>query len=211
MLHKTSFGSFWRACSTLLNKNINKKRGFTLSEVLIALAIIAVIIVLIMPVVTTRMQNKSFALTYQTEVKQMLSSLEGLPASENRDSITETMMYVKDEHDPEDYGENAGKYVNKYMKVVKYCGNEPGDCFANVYYEYKDNDKVEFDTTGIRGACAILKNGVSICIKPMIKRASGRERITGWIDLNGPKEPNIYGRDLRTFSIDFWPVSPPSE
>ena len=202
MLHKTSFGSFWRACSTLLNKNINKKRGFTLSEVLIALAIIAVIIVLIMPVVTTRMQNKSFALTYQTEVKQMLSSLEGLPASENRDSITETMMYVKDEHDPEDYGENAGKYVNKYMKVVKYCGNEPGDCFANVYYEYKDNDKVEFDTTGIRGACAILKNGVSICIKPMIKRASGRERITGWIDLNGPKEPNIYGRDLRTFSID---------
>ena len=73
-----------------------------------------------------------------------------------------------------------------------------------MYYLYNaDNERVEFPINGIKGACALLKNGVSICLKPQIKRENGAiQEIQGWIDLNGPKEPNIYGRDLRTFTID---------
>ncbi|MBR3646661.1 MAG: hypothetical protein IKN54_09585, partial [Lachnospiraceae bacterium] len=35
-----------------------------------------------------------------------------------------------------------------------------------------------------------------------LTKSNGRDIIDGWIDLNGPKGPNIYGRDLRTFSIN---------
>ena len=178
----------------------HKRKGFSLTEVLIALAVIAVIAVLILPVITTRAQNKSFAVSYETEVKQMLNSLEGLPMNENKDDFTQTMMFV--ENDNGDYSNSAGAYINKYMKVTKYCGNTPGDCFADQYYEYKDNDKVTFNMSDIKGACAQLKNGVSICLKPQIKSENGKDEIEGWIDLNGPQGPNIYGRDLRTFAIN---------
>jgi len=182
-----------------INKSWGNKRAFTLTEVLIALGIIAVIAVLILPVVTTRAQNKSFALSYSTQVKQMLNSLDGLPTNENKDDITNTMMSVS--KDTNDYSSSAGAYINKYMKVVKYCGNSPGDCFGDEYFQFKDNDKVAFDIKDIKGACALLKNGVSICLKPQIQ-GSNNDEITGWLDLNGPKGPNIYGRDLRTFSIN---------
>ncbi len=190
-------GGFLTALSNKLKGN---KHGFTITEVLIALGVVAVIAVLILPVITTRAQNKSFALSYESEVKQMLNSLEGLPLNENKEDIAGTMMYV--ESDNGNYANNAGAYINKYMKVVKYCGNEPGDCFGRKYYEYKDNDRVEFDIKDVKGACALLKNGVSICLKPQVKNSGGQEEIQGWIDLNGPKGPNIYGRDLRTFAIN---------
>lgn len=40
-------------------------------------------------------------------------------------------------------------------------------------------------------------NGVSICMLPQI----GAVGINGLIDLNGKKGPNIFGRDLRFFSL----------
>ena len=185
----------------LLNGKIKPKRAFTLTEMLIALVVVAILAVLILPVVTTRAQNKSFALSYESQVKQMLNSLTGLHVMENKTDFRDTMMYV--DHDTDDYSSSSGAYINKYMKVSKYCNNSPGDCFAQKYYEYKNNDREQFDSSVIKGACALLKNGASICLKPQIKTSTGGvSEISGWLDLNGPKGPNVYGRDLRTFRIN---------
>ena len=190
--------------ASYINKIKNKikgfKCGFSLTEVLIALAVVAVIAVLIIPVVTTRAQNRSFSVGYESEVKQMLTSLENLPVNENKEGIKQTMMYS--ESDTGEYGKTSGAYINKYMKVSKYCGDAPGDCFGSEYYEYKNNDRTSFSLGHIQGACALLKNGVSICLKPQLTKENKKDIIEGWIDLNGPKGPNIYGRDLRTFSIN---------
>lgn len=178
------------------------KRCFTLSEILIVLAVLAVLIVLVIPVVTTRAQNRTLALSYESEVKQMVGSLDGLPINEGKGNIDQTMMFVKGK-DEGKYENSSGAYINKYMKVAKYCGDLPGDCFASEYYQYKNNDRVSFDMSVIKGACALLKNGVSICLKPQVERADGNvDEISGWIDLTGPKGPNVYGRDLRTFFIN---------
>ena len=186
--------------AVLKNNFAAVRKGFTLTELLIGLAVVAVLAILIVPVVTTRAQNKSFAVSYETEVKQMLHSLEGLPVNENKDDISRTMMYA--ETDTGSYQNTSGAYINKYMKVSKYCGDNPGDCFGTKYYQYKNNDRTEFNLKDVKGACALLKNGSSICLKPQVKNANGKEEITGWIDINGPKGPNIYGRDLRTFTIN---------
>ena len=139
MPHKKLELPFFEKVKQFFNNKCVIKKGFTLAEGLIGLAIVAVIVVLLLPVVTTRAQNKSFAVTYETELKQMLNSLEGLPINENKDDIKQTMMYI--ENDTGNYSNNAGAYINKYMKVSKYCGDTPGDCFGSEYYEYKDNDK----------------------------------------------------------------------
>ena len=87
---------------------------------LIALVVVAILAVLILPVVTTRAQNKSFALSYESQVKQMLNSLTGLHVMENKTDFKDTMMYVSPETD--DYTNTSGAFINKYMKVAKYCG-----------------------------------------------------------------------------------------
>jgi hypothetical protein len=79
---------------------------------------------------------------------------------EGKQNFKDTMMYVP--VDNGDYENNAGEYIKKYMKVSKYCGNAPGDCFAQNYYEYRDNDKEDFDISEMAGACAILKNGIQL-------------------------------------------------
>ncbi len=185
--------AFWASFKSLKNRI---RRGFTLAEVLIALAIVGILSVLILPVITTRAQNKSFALAYESEVKQILNSLSGLHVLENVPDIKNTMMFV--EAESEDFAASSGVYLKKYMNVAKYCGNTPGECFASHYYEYVDNDKVDFDMSRVKGACAVLKNGMSICLKPKV----GSGDIEGWIDLNGKKGPNVKGKDLRDFNID---------
>jgi hypothetical protein len=100
------------------------------------------------------------------------------------------------ETDTDLYDETSGKFIRKYLKISKYCGTEAKDCFATVYYDYKDNSK-EVYTPDYKGACAILKNGMSLCLTPQI----GTSDIVGLIDLNGKKGPNVIGRDLRRFTI----------
>ena len=85
-------------------------------------------------------------------------------------------------------------FIKKYLRVAKYCGDTNSDCFADKYYEYKDNKKEEYTPT-YKGGCARLKNGMSICITPQI----GARSIEGLLDINGKKGPNVFGRDLRSF------------
>lgn len=122
MHYKRNF--LYKYLIALKNNCLTAKKAFTLTELLIGLAVLIVLVILVVPVVTTRAQNKSFAVSYETEVKQMLHSLEGLPVNENKDDISRTMMYA--ETDTGSYQNTSGAYINKYMKVSKYCGDNPG-------------------------------------------------------------------------------------
>ena len=179
----------------------DRKSGFTLAEVLIALAVVGIIAVLVLPVVTTRAQNKVFETAYETQVKNLLNSLQALPIVENSTSIDGTMMFTNNAN-LEDFASTSGTYIQKYMKVSKYCGNTPEGCFAGNYTEFKNNTKSVYSTSNIKGACAVLKNGVSICLRPAQRDENGNGFVSGYFDLNGKKGPNVYGRDLRSFLID---------
>lgn len=170
------------------------KKGFTLAEVLLAVGIVGFLAVLIIPAVVTKYQRRTFEMLYDREVNAIESAINNIAVGENKVSFFESSMY-RDET-PSSYEDNAGKFVKKFLRVSKYCGDSNGDCFASKYYEYKNKDKVVY-TPKYKGACAVLKNGVSICLQPQV----GAADIRGILDINASNGPNIYGKDLREFSI----------
>lgn len=204
-------------------------KAFTLAEALIAIAVIAIIAAIVMPTVITRMQNRNFDLGYNAEVREISTAIEGLTVAENVSTFNDTSMNIdSDNAGDEDaaaelltdanLNNSARNFLNSYAKLTKYCGFVTGDCFAANYSQYNDRQRVFFDLGAIinngtqyeglrydRVACGLLKNGMSLCISPQVSNTTDGtivRPIRGFIDLNGRKEPNVLGRDLRFFSID---------
>lgn len=171
------------------------KEGFTLVEILLAVVVVGFLAILVIPSVVTKYHEKTFTMLYEREVKGIEAAVNNLAVAENKVSFFHTIMY-RDEQ-PESYGDNSGIFLKKYLRVSKYCGESNGDCFASKYYQYKNKDKVLFSPE-FKGACASLKNGVSVCIEPQV----GARGVRGLIDINGSRGPNIFGKDLNTFMLD---------
>ena len=179
----------------------NYKRAFTLTEVLIATAIVGFIAALVLPMVITTYQNNMFEHMYNKENESIKAIMESLPVTENKSRFEDTMMSSDTISD-----DTSGLFLKKYFKVAKYCGNitdSGADCFAPEYAVYKEapthiRESVKAVDLIPRGTCAQLKNGTSICIAPQPKT-----RTVDWksaqvvMDLNGLKGPNVVGRDLR--------------
>ena len=173
---------------------MKNSRAFTLTEVLIAVAIVGIIAGLVLPKVIENYQTNSMNSAFKREIQTIEDSINGLAVSENKSDFFGTMMYV--DSTPKNYDYSSGVYMKKYLRVSKMC-NDPEDCFAAKYYQYVEGKSRNEYKPDYKGACAILKNGMSICMTPQI----GAENIKGIIDLNGKNGPNVFERDLRTFEI----------
>lgn len=184
--------AFWENISynSFISKaldNLNKIRGsktpaFTLTEVLLAVLIVGIIAALVLPAVVTKYQDKAFESAFNREVHSLQDSIDSLAAVENQQSFYETTLAKTPE-----------TYMKKYLRVSKYCGTSGKDCFGKFYSEYSDHEKKTY-TPSYDGNCAILKNGTSVCLN-----VNGGS-IDMLIDVNGPKGPNVWGRDLRTYT-----------
>ncbi|MBQ8459445.1 type II secretion system protein [bacterium] len=168
--------------------------AFTLIEVLLACVIVGVISALVLPVFVSKYRQKSFDLGFERQIKSLNNAIDALAITENKDYF-KTVMYTSEE--PETYESNSGQFIKKYLKLSKYCGDSNRDCFANIYYEYKNKDKKVYNPE-FKGACGSLKNGSSICLTPQISANSPQVLI----DINGKKGPNVLGQDLRTFTLN---------
>lgn len=208
-----------------------KRLGFTLVEVLLAVAIVAVISALVVPMVITKYQNETFDNAYEREIQSLEDILNQLPVTEKASSFDQTMMYFTTTGSTvsaANYANTSGKFLSKYMRVAKLCNNTPNGCFAlnpdksktgtamytGNYKEFNSGVATTLTFNGTinntslfkGGSCAILKNGVSICIRPKTVINAGKStevttEITGWLDLNGPNGPNVKDRDFREFTL----------
>ena len=166
-----------------------------MTEVLLAIGIVGIIAALVLPMVVKDYQTKTLDAAIKREKQTIESSIASLLINENTDDYNKTMLYTG-ETDPSSYANTSGKYITKYLKVSKYCGDNNGDCFASKYYKYESGDKAVY-TPIYKGACASLKNGSSICIEP--KTPTHGVKIL--LDINGKKGPNVLDRDLHEFEI----------
>ena len=89
------------------------------------------------------------------------------------------------------------EFLKKYFKVVKDCGYGVGkvDCWPTLSTIKNINGDSRPDSPN--GYCVIVASGSSICMYQAGTNAAGSVSI----DTNGPKKPNVLGRDMFTFSF----------
>ena len=180
------------------------KKGFTLAEVLITLAVIGVVAALTIPVLVQKYQKKQlftqFMKTYNTLSTAMDNAIAeyGEPGDWNwgdssYDYETGEVTY--------NYGDKPFQnYILSQMKYVKVC-DKFSDCFAKGYtmlngesgLGYGDDTEYNLDSflgEYFGGFSAALADGAVFGVD------GGRYEIQFLFDTNGKKGPNTFGRDL---------------
>ncbi len=155
------------------------KNAFTLSEVLVTLAIIGVVAAMTVPNLMENYQRQSFVTQLRKIHSELSQAAESALAEGNTQRLMETPAVRK----------GASNFLNSYFKTTRTCSASTamGDCFSDVYTTLTGSD---YFYSPSDSACAVLASGSSICIQKM---SSG---ITATVDVNGKQQPNTYGRDL---------------
>lgn len=184
-------------------KSFYKKFAFTLTEVLIALAIVGVIAGMVLPAIVNKFHTDSLSRSEKRMKQTLETAVKGLLVTENKNDTTQTMLYVNNDN-ASSYANSSMAFMKKYLKISRTCtaSNITTECFAPRYYDYAANNRRVNYTPSYsqkyKSACATLKNGAAICMKPGTPSSKPIEVL---VDLNGRKGPNVKGRDLVEFSI----------
>ena len=176
------------------------KKGFTLAEILITLGIIGVVSALTIPTLVKRNTNETHVQQLKKVYATLSEAAETALMENNVRDLSDTVLGDKT-------GNNGPKnFLNEYFKVSIDCSTTPQPCFAD---SYKTMDGewagVPPQYVNPRGNCVSLSDGTAMCITAKMPSRSE----SGWdvnddrhtwvqifIDVNGPKGPNIAGRDL---------------
>ena len=83
-------------------------------------------------------------------------------------------------------------FFKAYFKVVNDCGNTQTPCFAsaNDYRKLNDSDPIG---TSLSGGHITIASGSAVTFKTTL---TGDKVASLYVDINGPKGPNIAGRDI---------------
>ena len=168
--------------------------GFTLSEALVALAIVGIVVALTVPNVINNYQKKSFAIAAKKNYLNIQESLTRLQTENYRNkSIFGTTLQKQDGQELTD---NVGKFLTENFRINNDCGETAQPCFAPTYRAIDSSSETAFSCDGYSVS---LSNGASICMIPA--SISPINPVTVYLDTNGPDTPNIGGRDMFTFNI----------
>ncbi len=171
-----------------------KHKAFTLSEVLITLAVVGTLIGLVIPGLIKDYNSKANMAMLQNMVANLQSAVQTQLTKEGATDIDATVI----KKDPENFfrtldvvnASSDNKYFPNLTKYKTINGNAltalPKTCKAS----------------------AKLKNGVALCMstfEPSMSGADFRSVATVYMDLNGVKEPNVAGVDF--YAVYIYPVT----
>ncbi len=173
-----------------------KNKAFTLSEVLITLAVVGTLAALVVPGLIKDYNSKANMTMLQNMVANLQSAVQTQMTREGATDLDAT-----------DIVKNPEKFF-RTLDVV----NASSDA---KYFPNLNNYKILSGAalTAIPKTCkasAKMKNGVALCMStfaPSMSTDAGRTRhvATIYIDLNGVKEPNIAGVDF--FAVYIVPIT----
>lgn len=169
------------------------RKGFTLSELLLALIIIGVVATLTVPILMNNVHNKMFA----NQVKNMSATIVQLAQEQLIEHRTKDL-------DNTDFGNPEKLLSNDHFSIAKSCTSDESltKCWKTnaegkekVTYKKlnKTTDSIE------AGQTIILKNGV--LMKYFLTPNNDKTVGMFVFDVNGNDKPNITGRDLFAFYI----------
>ena len=92
---------------------MNKKFGFSLTEILIALSIVGVISALTVPTLMNNYQQKALALQFRKSVNDITSAVDMLITEEGKSKFSATTEYA-----------NLDTFVTRRLRTIKTCSKD---------------------------------------------------------------------------------------
>ena len=171
------------------------KAAFTLAEVLITLGVIGVVAAVTMPTLVKNYQKKQTV----TKLKKAYSELSQAM------NIAQKDLGMFEDWDFANFPTQAdsAKYffenvLKPNLKIAKYCDTPPGECWAEKIVTLKGEAYDNIEANYYKSNSFQTASGYSV---NYWIHANG---MGGWffVDLNGPKKPNILGKDIFTFKLN---------
>lgn len=177
-----------------------KKTGFTLAEILIALAIVGIVAAMTIPTFVGNGRNQAMASKLSTTVNAFENALTSMIAKEGVDDLTET-EWVENDYTIEDLGTyiklngSRGDTLNTYYDSASPFKDLQGNSAApdvHRIYETKNGALILLGNTTYSQTEESAKN-----LGSSVNSASG----PFVIDVNGVDKPNVWGRDVFYFLL----------
>lgn len=180
----------------------DRRRAFTLAEVLITLAIIGIVAALTIPTLISNFQKRSYVSALQKSYATLQNGFKLMLATEGVDYLEQTKFFKEadadwiDDKDP--IIDSINNNLSKYFKIVD-AGQvgETGNLSEMEYYWVDGSDG--FGTYAgdhyfqLQNGTIVYVNGVGTTNYGMCGRIA---KVGLSIDVNGVTGPNTYGRDL---------------
>ena len=158
--------------------------AFTLAEVLVTLGIIGVVSAMTVPSLMQNYQRQSYVTQLHKVYNEFEQALVRYQNDKNAVSISEAGLTTAAE---------MNDFITKYFKVVQTCSESLTPCYYNGYKTINGGS-----VSATVGTSYVLASGVSL---RLIKSEQGNKLANLMVDINGPKGPNILGRDLFFFAL----------
>ena len=160
-----------------------RKAAFTLAEVLVTLGIIGVVSAMTVPSLMQNYQRQS----YVTQLHKVYNELYQVFVRYQNDRNALNLFEA---------GLNSTTAVQNmltsYTKVIATCDSAAEPCFASSY-KYQSGTAVADGSYTVDAKAYVLASGAAI--RPVYS-ATTTKLANFMVDINGPKGPNIVGRDL---------------
>lgn len=175
------------------------RKGFTVAEVLITIAIIGIVAIMTIPSLKKNADRDAVVQKLQKNYG-VLTNIVNMAVAQNGQIESWDLPDKRD-------GEAADKVFQKYfapqLKLIKYCGTGTG-CWPNDTYKFCNGaDYTNLNTIDERTK-GILADGTLISFRTgSCKSVENSECGAFYVDVNGFKGPNRVGYDM--FEIWFYP------
>ena len=175
--------------------------AFTLAEVLITLGIIGVVAAMTMPSLVASYQKQQVVAQLKKAYTELSQTLKMAEAENGPIDSWDVTSMNKSQEGADLF---ANTFLVPYIKTIKTCFPSTSECWADDVYNlngskvsYLGNNRAEFNSF-------VTVSGYSVYYW---LNSDGRGGWL-WVDLNGPKKPNIIGKDVFAFTMRWISSSP---
>lgn len=176
------------------------RKGLTISELLVAMAIIGVIAVLVIPGFLKDYHKKLYTTQLKKTYEMLYTAVEEACSDYNVTAFSQTPYYTANGNTAQ-----VKAFLNKYFKTTRPAKNLSLNIFNSTYRSLTDTDKEESWTkTGlsIYVPKTTLKSGEAIGIACKNQDTEPKHSCDIFVDVNATAGPNIGGRDMFAFKLN---------
>ena len=165
-----------------------KKDGFTLSEVLITLAVVGTLAVMVLPGLIKDANNKAMVTLLQSTLSNISSAIQTEVVNTRTSNLEDTEII-----------RNPEAFFKKYLDVKRVCTNA-NPCMITSSSNPNKLNTLSGGTisNGTAEVFLLLNSGVAVGFH---KNGVGNNVASIFIDLNGLNDPNTVGIDFWIFDI----------